>query len=183
MPYSYSGKMLREGRSFKDNDGVMHPATWATAWSDEEKAAKGLVWVEPSPTFDSRFYWSAGVEKALEDVAEVDVDGAPLLDENGVQVITKGLKSNAIALVKTQAGGLLASTDWMVIKASEVAEYVVPADVIAYRSDVRTASNSIEAAILATTTLEEFKALYEAPVDAEGNVVGNAPINNWPEAI
>lgn len=183
MPYSYSGKMLREGRSFKDNDGVMHPATWAKAWSDEEKAAKGLVWVDPEPAFDSRFYWSAGVEKALEDVAEVSEDGAPVLDENGVQVITKGLKSNAIALVKTQAGGLLAPTDWMVIKASEVDGYVVPVDVLAYRSAVRTASNSIEAAILGVTTLEEFKALYDAPVDAEGNVVGNAPINNWPEAI
>ena len=182
MPYSYSGKMLREGRSFKDNDGVMHPATWSTAWSDEEKAAKGLVWVDPAPTFDSRFYWSAGVEKNIEDVAEVNEDGTPVLDENGVQVITKGLKSVAIATVKTQAGGLLAPTDWMVIKASEVEGYVVPADVLAYRSEVRTASNSIEAAILGVTTLEDFKALYEAPVDAEGNVTGNAPINDWPEA-
>ena len=183
MPYSYSGKMLREGRSFKDNDGVMHPATWASAWSAEEKAAKGLVWVDPAPTFDSRFYWSAGVEKALEDVAEVYEDGNPVLDEDGVQVITKGLKSNAIATVKTQAGGLLAPTDWMVIKASEVEGYVVPADVITYRQAVRQASNDIEDAIVACTDLDSFKALYETPVDAEGNVTGNAPINDWPEAI
>ena len=183
MPYSYSGKMLREGRSFKDNDGVMHPATWATAWSDEEKAAKGLVWVDPAPTFDNRFYWSAGVEKALEDKAEVDEDGNPVLDEDGVQVITKGLKSNAIALVKTQAGGLLAPTDWMVIKASEVADYTVPADVITYRQAVRQASNDIEDAIVACTDLDSFKALYETPVDADGNPTGNAPINDWPEEV
>ena len=182
MPYSYSGKMLREGRSWTDNDGVMHPATWASAWSAEEKAAKGLGWVDPAPTFDSKFYWAYNVPKSLEDVAEVDKDGNAILDDEGVQVVTKGLKSNAIALVKTQAGGLLAPTDWMVIKASEVADYSVPTDVIAYRSDVRTASNSIEAAILATTTIAEFKALYDAPVDAEGNVTGNAPINNWPDA-
>ena len=182
MPYLYSGKMLREGRSFKDNDGTLHPATWATAWSDEEKAAKGLVWVDPAPTFDSRFYWSAGVEKNIEDVAEVDVDGNPVLDEDGVQVITKGLKSNAIALVKTQAGGLLAPTDWMVIKSQETGEGV-PDDVLAYRAEVRLASNTIEDAIIACATLDEFKALYETPVDAEGNVTGNAPITNWPEAI
>ena len=182
MPYIYSGKQLRQGKSWVDNDGVMHPATWATAWSDEEKAAKGLVWVEPSAPFDSRFYWSFGVEKNIEDVAEVDENGNAILDNEGVQVITKGLKSNAIALVKTQAGGLLAPTDWMVIKASEVEGYVVPAEIITYRSDVRTASNSIEAAILATTTMDEFKALYDAPVDAEGNVTGNAPINDWPKA-
>ena len=182
MPYSYSGKMLREGRSFKDNDGTLHPATWATAWSDEEKAAKGLVWIDPAPTFDNRFYWSAGVEKALEDVAEVDEDGNPVLDENGVQVITKGLKSNAIALVKTQAGGLLAPTDWMVIKASEVEGYTVPAEIVTYRQAVRQASNDIEDAIVACTDLDSFKALYETPVDAEGNVTGNAPIADWPEA-
>lgn len=179
MPYSYSGKMLREGRSFKDNDGVMHPATWATAWSDEEKAAKGLVWVDPAPTFDSRFYWSAGVEKNIEDVAEVDVDGNPVLDEDGVQVITKGLKSNAIALVKTQAGGMLSDTDWMIIKSQETGEGV-PDDVLAYRAEVRQASNNIEDAIIACADLAEFMALYEAPVDSEGKIIGNPPIADWP---
>lgn len=183
MPYKYSGRILRVGKSFKDNDGVLHPAQWATAWTDEEKQAKGIVWEDDPAPFDSRFYWSAGVEKALEDVAEVDEDGNPVLDEDGEQVITKGLKSNAITQTKVTAGSLLSATDWMVIKASEVEGYTVPADVLVYRSDVRTASNSIEAAILGVTTMEEFKALYEAPVDAEGNVTGNAPINDWPEEV
>lgn len=182
MPYMYNGKALRTGKGFTDTDGTKHPATWATAWSDEDKAAKGLVWIDPAPTFDNRFYWSAGVEKALEDVAEVDEDGNPVLDENGVQVITKGLKSNAIALVKTQAGGLLAPTDWMVIKASEVEGYTVPAEIITYRQAVRQASNDIEASITACGTLDAFKALYDVPVDADGNPTGNAPINDWPEA-
>jgi hypothetical protein len=182
MAYKYSGKTLRVGKSWKDNDGVMHPASWATAWTVEEKAAKGIVWEDDPAPFDSRFYWSAGVEKALEDKAEVDEEGQPILDEDGVQLITKGLKSQAIAKVKDQAGGILAPTDWMVIKATEVAAYTVPAEVLTYRQAVRDASNSIEAAILATTTMEGFIALHEAPVDAEGNVVGNAPINDWPEA-
>lgn len=182
MAYKYSGKVLRVGKAWTDNDGVLHPAQWATAWTDEEKQAKGIVWEDDPAPFDSRFYWSAGVEKALEDVTEVDEDGNPVLDENGVQVITKGLKSNAINLVKTQAGGLLAPTDWMVIKASEVEGYTVPAEIITYRQAVRQASNDIEDAILACTDLDSFKALYDAPVDAEGNVTGNAPINDWPEA-
>ena len=183
MPYKYSGRILRVGKSFKDNDGVLHPAQWATAWTDEEKQAKGIVWEDDPAPFDSRFYWSFGVEKALEDVAEVDEDGNPVLDEDGEQVITKGLKSNAIALVKTQAGGLLADTDWMVIKASEVDGYTVPAEVITYRQAVRQASNDIENAIVACADLDSFKALYETPVDAEGNVTGNAPINDWPEEV
>jgi hypothetical protein len=180
MAYKYSGKVLRVGKAWTDNDGVLHPAQWATAWTDEEKQAKGIVWEDDPAPFDSRFYWSFGVEKALEDVTEVDEDGNPVLDEDGVQVITKGLKSNAIALVKTQAGGLLAPTDWMVIKASEVADYSVPADVLAYRAAVRAASNSIETSIASCGTLDAFKALYDVPVDEEGNSVGNALINDWP---
>lgn len=183
MAYKYSGKTLRVGRSWKDNDGVTHPASWATAWSAEEMAAKGIVWEDDPAPFDNRFYWSAGVEKALEDKAEVDENGDPILDENGVQVITKGLKSVAIEKVKAQAGGLLVPTDWMVIKATEVADYTVPADVLTYRQAVRDASNRIEAAILATTTLAEFIALHEAPVDADGKPTGNAPIADWPEEV
>lgn len=182
MAWKYGEKVIRVGRGWTDNDGVKHPAQWATGWSAEEKAAKGLVWEDDPAPFDSRFYWSADVPKSLDDVNEVDENGDPLLDEDGNQVVTLGLKSNAKALVKTQAGGLLAPTDWMVIKASEVADYSVPADVTTYRADVRTASNTIEAAIDAVTDLDGFKALYDAPVDAEGNVTGNAPINDWPEA-
>jgi hypothetical protein len=183
MAYKYSGKTLRVGKSWKDNDGVMHPASWATAWTAEEKAAKGIVWEDDPAPYDNRFYWSAGVEKALEDVAEVDEDGNAVVDKDGAQLITKGLKSQAIAKVKAQAGGLLAPTDWMVIKATEVNDYTVPAEVLTYRQAVRDASNNIEAAILATTTLESFIALHDAPVDAEGNVTGNAPINDWPEEV
>jgi hypothetical protein len=180
--WKYGETIIRLGRSWTNSDGVTHPRNWAN-WSDADKAAAGLVWEDDPAPFDSRFYWSADVPKSLEDVDAVDEDGNPLLDEDGNQVVTKGLKSNAIELVKTQAGGLLAPTDWMVIKASEVADYTVPADVLTYRADVRTASNTIEAAITACTDLASFMALYDVPVDADGNPTGNAPINDFPEAI
>jgi hypothetical protein len=176
--YKYGETVIRVGRSWTNNDGITHPRNWAN-WSDADKAAAGLVWEDDPAPFDSRFYWSADVPKSLDDVNEVDEDGNPLLDEDGVQVVTKGLKSNAIALVKTQAGGLLAPTDWMVIKASEVADYSVPADVLTYRAAVRAASNTIEAAITACTDLASFMALYDVPVDADGNPTGNAPINDF----
>jgi hypothetical protein len=179
--WKYGETVIRVGRSWTNNDGITHPRNWAN-WSDADKAAAGLVWEDDAPTFDSRFYWSADVPKSLEDVNEVDEDGNPLLDEDGVQVVTKGLKSNAIALVKTQAGGLLAPTDWMVIKASEVADYSVPTSVLEFRAAVRIASNQIEAAITACTDLASFMALYDVPVDADGNPTGNAPINDFPEA-
>ena len=182
--WTYLGRVIKQGRAWTDAEGVQHPAQW-NRWTDAEKASAGLVWdesLQPVP-FDNRFYWSAGFEKALEDVDAVDEDGNPVLDENGVQIVTKGLKSNAIALVKTQAAGLLAPTDWMVIKASEVADYSVDADTLTYRAAVRTASNTIEAAITGAVDHEAFMALYNTPVDDDGVPTGNAPINDWPETI
>jgi hypothetical protein len=179
MAYKYSGRIIRAGKAWTDNDGIQHPSNWML-WDDATKTAKGLVWEDDPASFDGRFYWSAGVAKALDDVNEVDENGDPLM-QDGEQVVTLGLKSNAIALVKAQAGGLLAPTDWMVIKASEVADYSLPTDVATARAAVRTASNTIEAAITAASDLAAFIALYDVPVDADGNPTGNAPINNWPD--
>jgi len=180
--WKYGETVIRVGRSWTNNDGITHPRNWAN-WSDADKAAAGLVWEDDPAPFDSRFYWSADVPKNIDDVNEVDEDGNPLLDEDGVQVVTKGLKTNAIELVKTQAGGLLAPTDWMVIKAAEVEDYSVPTDILTYRAAVRAASNTIEAAITAATDHAAFMALYDVPVDADGNPTGNAPIVDFPEAI
>ena len=179
--WTYLGRVIKQGRAWTDAEGVQHPAQWYR-WSDDEKAAKGLVWdesLQPVP-FDNRFYWSAGVPKSLVDVDAVDEDGNPVLDENGVQIVTKGLKSNAIAQTKVTAGSLLAPTDWYVTRKAET-DAEIPADVLTYREAVRTASGAIESAIEACDTLEAFMALYDTPVDAEGNVTGNAPINDWPE--
>ena len=181
--YTYLGKVIRIGRSWTDAEGTQHPSQW-NRWSEEEKTAKGLVWnqsLQPIP-FDSRFYWSADVPKSLEDVNEVDEDGNPVLDADGVQVVTKGLKSNAIAQVKATAGGLLQPTDWMVTRKAETGTEV-PSAVGDYRTAVRTASEAIEAAINAVTTHDAFMALYDTPVDSEGNPTGNAPINDWPESV
>jgi hypothetical protein len=182
--WTYLGKVIKQGRAWTDAEGVQHPAQW-NRWTDEEKAAKGLVWnqdLQPVP-FDNRFYWSADVPKALDDVDAVDEDGNPVLDEDGVQIVTKGLKSNAIAQVKATAAGLLQPTDWMVIKASEVADYSVDQATLDYRASVRTASNTIEAAITAAADHAAFMALYDVPVDADGIATGNAPINDWPQEI
>jgi hypothetical protein len=180
MAYLYSGRIIRAGKAWTDNDGIQHPSNWML-WDDATKTAKGLVWEDDPASFDGRFYWSASVAKALDDVNEVDPSGNAINDADGNQMVTLGLKSNAIATVKAQAGGLLAPTDWMVIKASEVADYSLPTDVATARAAVRTASNNIEAAIKAASDLAAFIALYDVPVDADGNPTGNAPINDWPD--
>jgi len=179
--YTYNERIIRAGRGWTDSNGVKHPSNWMR-WDDATKTAMGLVWVDDPAPFDNRFYWSAGNPKNINDVNEVDEDGNAILDADGNQVVTKGLKSVAIEQTKATAGSLLAPTDWYVTRKAET-QTSIPQTVRDYRSAVRTASGTIEAAINACTTHAQFMALYETPVDADGNPTGDAPIADWPESI
>ena len=187
MPWKYSGRIIRVGKAWVDNNGTQYPAVWSSLSADE-KAAIGLTWEDEVAAHDNRFYWGRKADgslipRSLTDVNEVDADGKALKDVDGNQVVTLGLKSVAIALAKTQAAGLLAPHDWQVIKATEVESYSVPSAVTTYRAAVRTASNNIGTAITNASDLAAFMALYDTPVDSDGNPTGNAPIVDWPDAI
>ena len=181
--WKYNGKAIRAGRGWTDSDGNQYPSNWLGLTSDAEKTAAGLVWEDDPAPFDNRFYWSAGVARALDDVNEVDADGNAVLDADGNQVVTLGLKSQYKAQTKATAGSMLQSTDWKIVKASEVSSYTVDQATLDYRASVRTASNTIEAAIDAVADLTAFMALFDTPVDSDGNPTGKAPINNFPDEI
>jgi len=169
--WKYNGKTIRAGRGWTDSDGNQYPRNWLGLTTDAEKTAAGLVWENDPATFDNRFYWSAGNAKAIDDVT----------DEDGN--VTTGLKSEYKAQTKATAGSMLQSTDWKVVKASEVSSYTVDQVTLDYRASVRTASNTIEAAIDAVADLTAFMALFDTPVDADGNPTGKAPINDFPDEI
>lgn len=182
MAWKYGHKTIRLGRGWTDNDGIQHSAQWGS-WSDEQKTAAGLQFVADPQPYDNRFWWDANTPKALDDVNEVDSENNPILDQNGNQLVTLGLKSVWKALTKERAGNLLAPTDWMVVKAAEVADYSVPTEIAQWRQSVRTASNTIEAAIDAAADHAAFLALHDTPVDADNEPTGNAPINDWPDEL
>lgn len=183
MAWLYQGLMMRAGRGWTDATGRKYPAQWYGRTTNEEKVAAGWVWQDDPEPYDSRFYSSADTPKAIDDVNAVDDDGNAILDEDGNQIVNKGLKTIAIEDVKAKAATLLQETDWMVIKASEVADYSVPADVLTYRAAVRTASNTIETAINGAADHAAFVALYNATYDADGVQTAPAPINDWPETL
>jgi hypothetical protein len=103
--------------------------------------------------------YAPATAKALEDVNAVGINGQPILDQNGKQLVTKGLKSNHIARIKSQAAGLLQSTDWYVIRNAESGA-VVPTNVSTYRAAVRAKSNDMEALINAVSSVEQLADLY-----------------------
>ena len=169
--WKYNGKTIRAGRGWTDSDGNQYPRNWLGLTTDAEKTAAGLVWEDDPAPFDNRFYWSAGVARALDDVT----------DEDGN--VTLGLKSQYKAQTKATAGSMLQSTDWKIVKASEVSSYTVDQVTLDYRASVRSASNTIEAAIDAVADHTAFMALFDTPVDSDGNPTGKATINNFPDEI
>jgi hypothetical protein len=186
MPWKYTGRIIRVGKAWVDNNGTQYPAVWNN-YSADEKAAIGLTWEDEVAAHDNRFYWGRNADgslipRSLTDINEVDEDGNPVNDADGNQLVTLGLKSNAIALAKTQAAGQLAPYDWYVTRKSEKST-AIPSSVTTYRDAVRTACAAIETSIGNASDLAAFMALYDAPVDSDGNPTGNAPINDWPDAI
>ena len=172
MAWTYLGKIIREGRSWTNADGVTHPTSWGK-WSDDDKQAAGLVWQDDPAPFDNRFWWDADTPKALDDVNAVDENGDPVLDEKGNQVVTLGLKSVHKAMVKQQAGGLLADTDWYVVrKADDGSE--IPTEVANYRAAIRAYSGYLEGLIDGAADHAAFVALFENTEDTVSD------FSNWP---
>jgi len=183
-------------------NGNQYPASIFTRWSKAKKEAIGLyeVIVDKSNYKDPAYYnnanstiafangqvtesWGTATAKQLDDVNAVDEDGNPVL-ENGVQVVIEGLKTQKKRIVKQQAAGLLAPTDWYVVKATEVADYTVPAEITTYRAAVRTKSNEMETAINNAADVDALKALYEyTNTGTEENPVYTRPLGEWPEEV
>jgi len=181
--WKYNNKIIRAGKAWVDSSGVQHPYNWMV-WDDTTKADKGLVWEDDPLPFDNKFYWSAGVARELADTLLVDDDGNAVSDpETGEQGVTLGLKSQYKAQTKVTANGLLANTDWMVIRLQEDNSKALSTAVANYRAAVRTASGAIETSIDNASDIDAFKALFDTPVDSDGNPTGKAPINNWPDEL
>ena len=183
MAFLLNGKPLAVDVPFTVGD-VNYPANWLRLSSAQEKKDLGITEVADAPTYDSRFYWGDGTAKALDDVNEVDENNDPVLDKNGNQVVTLGVKSVLKAQEKVTAGSLLAKYDWYVVRNAEKST-AIPTDIATYRDDVRTASGTIETAINACADLDAFKALFVVPMDDQDppQPSGKAPINDWPDEI
>ena len=121
--------------------------------------------------------WGTATPKRLEDEDAVDEDGENILDDDGNQVINYGLKTEKKRIVKQQASGLLAPTDWYVVKATEVADYDVPNNILSFRADVRAKSNEMETQIDACTTVEQLETLYTRDEN------GTRPLAEFPKEV
>jgi len=119
-------------------------------------------------------------DRALEDVDAVDIDGNALLDQYGVQIITRGLKYNTIQKVKEQQSGYLLRTDWYIIRKADVGT-AIPTAIQTFRNAIRADATRIENAITAATTMDEFIALHTTTYNKDRTVDTIAITQSWTE--
>lgn len=181
------GQTIRPGKAWIDQNGVTHPASWHT-YSAERKAELGITEIVQQPAPDSRLYtWSYNDDgtvnrsvKSLDDVNEVDENGDPLM-EDGVQVVTPGVKSNLIAEVKSQQGALLAETDWAVIRKADTGT-AIPANIATYRAAIRSKATEMETAIADAADTDAVAALFLTyTLEDDGTTTKSGILYDWPE--
>lgn len=117
-------------------------------------------------------------DKALEDVNAVDKNGDPLLDRNGVQIVTLGLKTNAKNKATTSANGYLQGFDWL-IQRKVTASTAIPSAVITYMAAIRTDHASIATALDGASDMDAFIALHTTTYKADKTVDVIAKTQSW----
>ncbi len=133
--FTLNGSPISIDNPFTTEDGVTYPHLRDPAVREQ----LGIIEVADEPWYDQRFYWGVGNPKDLEQ-----------------------LKAQWIAQTKQTANATLAQTDWMVIRKAERG-VDIPAEVATARAAAIQEANDKEAAITASTTVEELIAAVFPP--------------------
>ena len=186
--WKYNGRVIREGKSWTDDNGIQHPSNW-NIWSADEKAAAGLTEATPETPPDSRLYtWSYQADavtisktaKSLADVNQVDENGDPVLDENGDQAVTLGVKSVLKNEVKSQQESLLNQTDWAIIRKADKGT-AIPSNIQTYRDAIRTKATEMENAIDGASDTDAVAALFLTyTTNEDGSQTKSGILYDWP---
>ena len=102
----------------------------------------------------------------------------PKLDQDGNQMITRGLKYNAIQKVKTQQAGYLAETDWYIIRKAD-ADTAIPSNIQTWRNAIRADATRIETAITNAADIDAFIALHITTYKEDKTVDQIATVDSW----
>ena len=90
-----------------------------------------------------------------------------ILDEDGNQVVTKGVKTIWIEKTKQTANELLSKTDWMITRKTEKGT-AIPDAIVTFRDGVRTAYETRKTEINNCSDIASLKTLYDATYDSDG---------------
>ena len=189
----------------KGNKGItigdnQYPKTIYSLWTEAERNAIGIYTVEIDSTNkkDEAFYintdityafgsgkvtgsYGTATAKKLADEDAVDENGDKVKDADGNQVINYGLKTQYKNKFNAEAAGLLAKTDWYVIKAADVDSYSVPDNIKTYRAAVRTKVNAMETSIDGCANVDALITLLAYTEQEDGSYT--RPLGEFPKEV
>ena len=192
----------------KGNKGItigdnQYPQSIYTVWTEAERNAIGIytVTIDNTNRKDEAFYintdvtytftgsavtgtYGTATAKQLADSLYTSQDNTDGLIPEGKSVgdvKVEGLKTQYKNKFNSQAAGLLAKTDWYVIKAADVTDYNVPSNVATYRAAVRTKVNAMETSIDNCADVDALKTLLTYTKDSEGVV--SRPLGEFPDEV
>ncbi len=163
----------------KGNKGIQigdikHPASIFTIWTEAERNAIGVYTVEIDYTNkkDEEWYINTNISYAFSGGKVTGTYGtatakaiadANAKDENGDDldpvVVIKGLKTIKKEMIDSQCAGILAPSDWMVVKATETGT-TMDSGWKTWRASVRTKCNSMQTQIDNAANTAALHALF-----------------------
>ena len=173
-------------------DGVQHPSSIFTLWTDAERLAIGIypVRIDTTNKKDEAWYINTNITYAVDGDEVVGsygtatakaIEDANATDENGVEldpvVVIKGLKTIKKEMIDQQCAGILADSDWRVIKAKETSTSM-NSGWKTWRSSVRTKCNSMQDQIDAVSNVDELAALFTYTEQEDGSIT--RPLGEFP---
>ena len=162
---------------------VKYPVAIYTLWSEAERNAIGIYTIEIDNTNkkDEKWYSNTNITYAFsggkvkgtygtataKEIADKTVDG----------VVEKGLKTIKKELIDNQCAGLLAPSDWMVVKATETGG-TMDSGWKTWRASVRTKCNSMQTQIDNASDVDALAALFTYTEQSDKSVT--RPLGEFP---
>ena len=165
--------MLKGNRGVEIN-GVKHPASIFTLWTDAERLAIGIypVRIDTTNKKDEAWYINTNITYAVDGDEVVgtygtatakEIEDRNATDEDGVEldpvVVIKGLKTIKKEMIDQQCASILAPSDWMYIKAGEEGG-TMDSGWKTWRASVRTKCNSMQTQIDNAADVDALAALF-----------------------
>ena len=180
-------KIFTRPTQIKIND-INYPSNIFMLWSSSELKAIGIyeIVIDNTNLKDKKYYintnqsfnfasdtvtasYGTATAKAIADVTDDDGN------------VTKGLKSIKKENLNAEAGGILQSTDWMVIREADGGT-AMPSNIKTWRASVRTKANAMCTQIDNAADVDALAALYEyTNTGTEEEPVFTRPLGEFPE--
>ncbi len=180
-------------------NNVQYPASIYTLWTEAERNAIGIYTVEIDNTNkkDEEWYintnqtytFSGGKVKATYGTATAKAiadttwsqqdsdDGLMPSDKSVGDVKVEGLKTVKNRIIDNQCAGLLAPSDWRVIKEQETGS-AMDSDWKTWRAAVRTKCNSMQTQVTNAANVDALVALFTYTEQEDGSVT--RPLGEFP---